>query len=199
MSVVRRSGEPPAPPRRGRSEGWAPYLDRGEKLIWEGSPAGGLKIRPSDLTASFFGLFFLGFSIFWVYMASSITRDAPGSGGFGLIFPLFGLPFVAVGAYLVFGRFLWKAFVRTKTRYALTDTRAIIATNAFGRKLKSFPILADTRLDYEPGPEATIWFAEELRRGNKGRRYTVRKGFEYISDADEVYRLMRRIQQGKPV
>lgn len=199
MSVIRRNGEPARPPVRAHDQGWAPYLDRGEKLIWEGNPAAGLRFRASDIVQSVFGLFFLGFSLFWVYMASSITRDAPGPAGFGLIFPLFGLPFVAVGAYLVFGRFFWRSYVRGRTRYALTDKRAIIATNAFGRKLKSYPITADTRLEFEPGPEATIWFAEEMRRGNKGRRYTVKKGFEYIHDGDEVYRLMRRVQQGEAV
>ena len=42
--------------------------------------------------------------------------------------------------------------------------------------------------------EATIWFAEEERRTNKGRRYTVKHGFEYIPDGDKVYRLIRDVQ-----
>lgn len=197
MSVVRRSGSPPPPPVRERSEGWGPYLDRGEKLVWEGAPAGGIRIRPSDLFQSLFGLFFLGFSVFWVYMAATMGGGAPGP--FGVIFPLFGLPFVAVGIYLVAGRFFWKAYVRGRTRYALTDKRAIVATNAFKRTLKSYPINAGTKIEIEPGPETTIWFAEEERRGQKGRRYTVKKGFEYIADGEEVYRMMRRMQQGEPV
>ena len=196
MSLVRRRSDPPDPPRRDRPEGWAPYLDRGEKLLWEGAPAGGLKFKISDIFQSFFGLFFLGFSIFWIVMASSMSSNF--DRGPGALFPLFGLPFVAVGAYLVFGRFFWKAWVRSKTRYALTDKRAIIATNTFSRKLQSYPIGPGTRIDYEPGEQATLWFAEEERRGNKGRRYTVKHGFEYISGGDEVYRLMRRVQEGEP-
>ena len=197
MSVVRRRDGPPDPPRRETSEGWGPYLDRGERILWEGAPVRGIRVRGADIGKSLFGLFFFSFAVFWVYMASSMSRGGPGPAGFGLIFPLFGLPFVAVGAYLLFGQYFWKAYVRSRTRYALTDKRAIVATNALGRKLKSYPIGEGTRLEYEPGQEATIWFAEEERRGQKGRRYTVKHGFEYVEDGDELYRLMRRVQQGE--
>lgn len=173
--------------------GWSPYLDRGEKLLWEGAPATGLRFRPSDIFLTLFGVFWLGFSLFWTFMAG--TMGAAAGGGFSL-FGLFGLPFVAVGIYLVGGRFFWDSYARSRTRYALTDRRAIIARSAAGRSLKSWPIDDETRLDYEPGPEATIWFAEEIKRGSKGRTYTEKKGFEYISDGDKVYRLMRDIQQG---
>ena len=177
------------------TSGWAPYLDEGERLVWEGQPATGLRFRPSDLLQSGFGLIFFCFSVFWVSMAASSGGDGDG-GVFRLIFPLFGLPFVAVGAYLLFGRFFWSAHVRRKTRYALTNKRAIVATSALGRSLKSWPITAETRLEFEPGDQATIWFHEEERRGSKGRRYTVKKGFEYVSGGDELYRLMRSVQQG---
>ncbi|MEM9061070.1 MAG: aspartate carbamoyltransferase catalytic subunit [Pseudomonadota bacterium] len=175
------------------TSGWAPYLDPGERILWEGQPAKGLRFRTSDLLLSGFGVIFLSFSLFWVFMASFAVGD--GGGFLGLIFPLFGLPFVAVGVYLVFGRFIWDAYVRSRTRYALTDKRAIVATSAFGRSLKSWPITGETRLEFEPGDEATIWFHEEERRGNKGRRYTVKKGFEYVASGDELYRLMRSVQQ----
>ena len=192
------------PTADGAPEGWGAYLDRDEKLLWEGAPATGLRFRASDLGKSVFGLFFLGFSIFWVAGASSVTSGfhtsglAAGPEGVFQFFPLFGLPFVLVGAYMVFGQYLWNAYVRGKTRYALTDRRAIIAKSALGRSLKSWPINKRTRLELIPGDESTIWFAEEERRGNKGRRYTVKKGFEYITGGDQVYRLMREVQQGKP-
>ena len=198
MSVIRREGSPePKQP-----QGWGPYLDRGEKILWEGAPNQGLRARGSDIGKSVFGIFFFGFAVFWVYMASSLSRGAPSAAGldvFGMIFPLFGLPFVTVGAYMLFGQYFWKAHVRKHTRYALTDKRAIVAKSAWGRSLRSYEIGPSTQVEYKPGPESTIWFAEEERRGSKGRRYTVKKGFEYITDGDEVYRLIRRIQQGEAV
>jgi hypothetical protein len=171
-------------------------LDRGEKLLWEGAPRAGLRFRGSDIFLSLFGCFFFAFAVFWMYMASG-AMGAPG--GIGLVFPLFGLPFVAVGFYLMVGRFFWDSFVRSKTRYALTNKRAIVASSAWGRKLRSWPIHAGTRLEFEPGDEATIWFAEEVKRGSKGRTYTTKHGFEYVEGGDELYRLMRRVQQGESV
>jgi len=181
-------GRSTAPP-----EGWDAYLDRDETLLWEGAPVPGLRVRASDLAQSIFGLFFLGFAIFWMWGASGFgTGDV--SGPF-LLFPLFGLPFVLVGAYLSFGHFFWSAFLRSRTRYALTDRRAIVAKRSFTRSLKSYPIDAGTEIEYEPGQPATVWLAREARRGNKGRTYTVKRGFEYISDGARVYRTIRDIQQ----
>ncbi len=176
------------------SGGWDAYLDRGEKLLWEGAPLPGLRFKPSDIFISLFGAFFFGFAVFWISMASSMTS---GMGGFEILFPLFGLPFVAVGAYLMIGRFFWEAFVRTKTRYALTNKRGIVAKSAWGRSLKSWSITRNTEIEYLPGPAATLYFAKEEKRGSKGSRYTVKKGFEYIPDGDAVYRLMRQVQQGE--
>lgn len=199
MSVVRTRSAPPSPPRRQRPESWGTYLDSDEKLLWDGEPAAGIRVRGGDIAQSVFGLFFGGFAIFWVTMASSMMSGSSFGDdmGFFRFFPLFGVPFIIVGAYMVIGQYFWKAFVRSRTRYALTTKRAFIAKSAWGRSLKSFSISADTQLEYEPGQEATIWFAKEERRGSKGRRYTVKKGFEYIPDGDRVYRLMRQVQQGE--
>jgi len=191
MSVINPGSGSPVP---GQSGGWDTYLDRGEKLLWEGAPKPGLRFKPSDLILSVSGGFFFAFSVFWISMASTMPS---GMVGFDLLFPLFGVPFVAVGAYLMVGRFFWEAHVRSKTRYALTTKRGIIARSAWGRTLKSYPIDDDTRIEFLPGETATLYFAREEKRGSKGARYTVQHGFEYIADGDEVYRLMRRIQQGE--
>lgn len=190
MNAVRRSRSTPEP----TPQGWDHYLDRGERLLWEGAPAAGIRVRASDIPISLFGLFFFGFAVFWIYMASD-AASIPG--GFGYIFPLFGTPFLLVGAYLLFGRFFWNSYVRSRTRYALTDKRAMSASSAWGRKLKSWPINSNTRIEFEPGDLATIWFAEEIKRGSKGRTYTTKHGFEYIEGGDEVYRTMRKVQQGE--
>lgn len=174
-------------------ESWAHYLDPDETLLWQGAPGTGVRFGGADIAVGLFGCVFLAFALFWTFMAATL------GGGTGTpvdwAFPLFGLPFVAVGAFLVFGRPFWNAHVRRHTRYALTGRRAIVARSAWGRSLKSYPIDEDTQIDYRPGREATIWFAQEERRGNKGRRYTVKHGFEFIADGDEVYRLMRQIQR----
>lgn len=173
------------------AESWGHYLDLDETLLWQGAPGTGVRFGGADIAVGLFGCVFLAFALFWTFMVATLSSGTE-MGGF---FPLFGLLFVAVGAFLVFGRPFWNAHVRRHTRYALTDRRAIVARSAWGRSLKSYPIDEDTQIDYRPGREATIYFAQEERRGNKGRRYTVRHGFEFIPDGDEVYRVMRQIQQ----
>ncbi len=51
-----------------------------------------------------FSLLSGGFAIFWEYLALSTTSKTPGL--MAVVFPLWGLPFVAVGVYIIFGRFL---------------------------------------------------------------------------------------------
>lgn len=195
------AGTPPAG-AAGGDETWAHYLDADETLLWQGAPSGEVRYARKDLGVSLIGCLFLAVAIFWAVAAVIATAGTP------MVFlaPLFALPFMAVGVFLIGGRFYYYAWVRRHTRYALTERRAIIATSARGRSLKSYPINADTEIDYQPGPEVTIWFAEERRRGsyrtrrdrsihNRTYQYTVKYGFEYISDGDEVYRLMRQIQQ----
>ena len=114
-------------------------------------------------------------------------------------FWMFGLIHFSVGISVIVGAVYKSAYTRRRTWYTLTDRRAFIATELpiKGRTLKSYPIAPETVLIYAQGPLATIHFAEEERRGNKGRRYTVKIGFERIFEGDKVYRLMRDIQTGE--
>jgi len=50
--------------------------------------------------------------------------------GSSVPFLLFGLPFVAVGLYFVFGRFVYKANLKRRTVYGLTEGRALVATGS---------------------------------------------------------------------
>ena len=169
---------------------WRPFLATGEKIVWEGRPVPGFKVSKTSLLKSGFGVFFLLFSIFWVASAAGMGSGRGGSG----FFPLFGLPFVAVGAYLTFGHFYWEKWKRSHTTYALSDRRAFIATDLFGKSLDSYPIEPDTVLTFEPGFPPTVYFAEKHRRTKNGS-YTVPIGFERIDEGETVYRLLLTIQE----
>lgn len=171
-------------------EGWTPYLDPGERLIWTGQPSDRLRVRPTDFFMVPFSLFWGGFAIFWE--VSAIVMGAP------WFMVLFGLPFVAIGLYLIAGRFFWDTYVRRHTRYALTDKRAIVARSHWGRSLESYPIRPEAEIHYLPGPEASIFFDRTVRGAGRphgpGRR-TIRHGFEFIADGEHVYRLVRAVQK----
>ncbi|WP_421701695.1 aspartate carbamoyltransferase catalytic subunit [Aliiroseovarius sp.] len=169
--------------------GWEGILDEGETVLWQGRPDPRVVFRIEKAFQFIFGLFFAGFALFWMVMASQ-------AGG---VFWMFGLIHFSAGIAISFGAIFWDAYRRRHTWYTLTDRRAFIATDMplRGRKLQSYPIDGATPLEFSPGPLATITFASEVRRGNKGRRYSVPVGFERIADGDAVYRHLRKIQEAR--
>jgi hypothetical protein len=62
-----------------------------------------------------FSLVFFAFAVFWVIGATAT------GGPFGL----FGLPFLAIGLYNLFGRFIYKANRKRRTVYAVTTRRVL--------------------------------------------------------------------------
>ncbi|MGR3492221.1 MAG: aspartate carbamoyltransferase catalytic subunit, partial [Shimia sp.] len=85
---------------------------------------------------------------------------------------------------------------RRHTWYTLTTRRAFIATDKpiVGRKLSSYPLAPDTKIDFIDGPPDTIHFAEKTHRGDNGTTVTP-IGFERIDGGREVLRLMRGVQR----
>lgn len=183
-------------------ETWDDYLDPGERLLWTGAPVTGLRFTPGAIATSFGSLFLLAFAVFWTAGAgmgiwSGEWRNADGFLAlFFFAFPLFGLPFIAVGLYGVVGHYFTDARKRARTRYALTTRRALIAVDGRERLLRSWPIAPGTVIDFHPGPEASIRFATEVHVDSEGDKTHTRTGFELIPDGDTVMRLIRQIQTG---
>src|SRR3954463_10734812 len=96
----------------------AQHLDSGERLLWSGQPRSGIRLRPQDAYLIPFSLVWGGFAIFWEFMAVTQSSKAPRP--VGTVFPLFGLPFVLVGLYMIFGRFFFDARSRERTFYGVT-------------------------------------------------------------------------------
>lgn len=91
-----------------------PYITSGEHILWRGKPGEGNLITSQDIFLIPFSIFWCGFAIFWTVMASQAG-----------VFALFGIPFVCVGLYLVFGRFLWTSYIRKRTLYVITDRKIV--------------------------------------------------------------------------
>ena len=168
------------------SDGWEGILDPGEEILWQGRPDGGFHLRGRDIFTLLFGLFFAGFALVWMIAA------AAAGGGFWA----FGLIHFTVGLVVMGGPTLWSMILRRNTWYTLTDRRAIIATDAplAGRRLKSYPIVAQTQVEFIDARHDSIHFAETIKRGKNGT-YRVPIGFEYIEEGPRVLGLIRGIQQ----
>jgi len=103
------------------------YLLPGEQVVWEGQP----EVRAFMLRGSWymipFSLLWGGFAIFWELSALA--------GGAPPFFLVFGIPFVLIGLYMIFGRFYVAAREAENTTYAITDSRVLIHGGSFRTSL----------------------------------------------------------------
>lgn len=127
-------------------------LHEHEQLFWRGQPRRGIRLRPCDAFLIPFSLLWCGFAIFWEF--GVVSSGAP------WFFVLWGIPFVLVGLYFVFGRFLADAKAREKTYYGVTEERIIIISGLFSRRVKSLNLrtLSDISLTEKSDSSGTITF-----------------------------------------
>jgi hypothetical protein len=171
-------------------------LSSSEKLIWSGQPLTGIRFRKQDAGLIPFSLLWGGFAIFWEWSVFH-SSNAP------VFFRLWGIPFVLVGLYLIFGRFFVDAKQRAKTFYGLTNERIIIISGIFSRNIKSLSLktLSEINLDEKSDGSGTIAFgptylptARWASGGWPGANRCAPPSFELIERVKEVYELIRRAQ-----
>ena len=166
-------------------------LQPGETLEWTGRPHPWRVFTPSDVYLIPFNLLWGGFAIFWE--AGVLALDTP------LIFKLWGVPFVLVGLYFIFGRFLYSAWERRHTWYGVTNQRIIILTTTFGRRVRSFyfNMLPEIETRISASGRGTLLFGPPpsyrgfgwtFGGGQRGRA----PGFYDIPDARYVFDLISR-------
>lgn len=106
----------------------------GERILWDGHPDTRQWLAAQDWYLIPFSLMWGGFAIFWE--ASVLSSPSARS---SVIFPLWGIPFVLIGIYLIAGRFLVRHRIRKATSYAVTDRRVIEVTRSMfgGRRVNT--------------------------------------------------------------
>ncbi|HPN61265.1 MAG TPA: helix-turn-helix transcriptional regulator [Bacilli bacterium] len=95
---------------------FTPYLQSGESLHWTGKPQSRLNFV--TLPVTLFGLFFLGFALFWTIAAMQTALEMA----------FFGIPFIVVGFFLVFGKKTWMKRISGHVYYGVTNKRILILT-----------------------------------------------------------------------
>jgi hypothetical protein len=180
------------------SDPFAGRLLPGEKVVWSGQPATGVILTPWDVFLIPFSLFWCGFIVFWI--------AGVGLAGGGA-FALFGLPFLAVGAFIMGGRFWLDAWLRGGTRYALTNQRVLISRrsppfNEF--TAVSIDRLPDARLSESKGGRGTIRFGQSMSIFAAGGfsmwvpALDNTPRFTAITDARRVFDLVQRSVASRP-
>jgi hypothetical protein len=171
-------------------------LTGSENLLWSGQPRKGILFRSSDIFLIPFSLLWCGFAFFWEY--NVVTGGAP------FFFMLWGVPFVVVGLYIVFGRFFVEAKQREKTVYGLTSERIIIVSGLLSRKVKSLSIknLSESSLSEKHDHSGTINFGSvnplhSMFGGMSwpGMGQNISPSFDMIENAKSVHEMILRVQK----
>jgi hypothetical protein len=170
-------------------------LIKEEKLLWTGRPKAGIKFRSSDLLMIPFSLMWGGFAIFWESMVLS-NFNAP------FIMKLWGIPFVLIGLYMIFGRFFVDALQRKNTVYGITNNRVIVKSGIISKTVKSLNIhnMADITLKEKTDGSGTILLVptdsrQSMLGGSSWPGAKQAPTLEFIDDAKNVYNIL--IEQQK--
>jgi hypothetical protein len=112
-----------------------PDLLRDEKVVWAGQPDARFHFSSEDLFLVPASLLWGGLAILW---EAAVFGFWGGKGPVPWFFVLWGIPFVLVGQYLIWGRFVYKMYKNRRTFYALTNQRALILSTIRSRQLQAF-------------------------------------------------------------
>jgi hypothetical protein len=155
------------------------YLRADEQLLWSGTPDASVWFAPQDAFA-------IPFSIAWCAFAIAFESAAVTSGP--VIAKLWGIPFVAMGLYVVAGRFFYKASRKRRTTYAITTKRAmIVEPRGFADlPLRDQPVAIRRSRD---GRHASVTFPGTLMPWSTTRR---RRTYGYASTANTGMDLFSR-------
>ena len=113
-------------------------LQSGERIEWKGMPVPRF-FKLETLVTFLFAIPWTAFAIFWMCGAAGfqIPDFSKGFTPF-MLFPLFGLPFVAIGLGML-STPVWAYLQDRKTLYAITNKRVIIMTGGKSFEIRSLP------------------------------------------------------------
>jgi uncharacterized membrane protein len=127
--VVDDAADAPAPPGSADPADFETverHVSSGEQIEWVGKPDPTKRFARGDSFLIPFSIMWGGFALFWEAAAIS-------SGSAFAV--LWGVPFVLIGLYMIFGRFIYKSSRKRRTTYAVTDRR--VMTIVRGRRGES--------------------------------------------------------------
>ncbi len=173
----------------------------GERVYWAGMPNSRVIFHSDDWTAIPFTLVWTGFFVFWEANALGIWGSASRGGGSNLFMVLWGIPFLIIGNYMVWGRFLADAWLKRRTYYAVTNRRVLILQEGWSRKTNWMYLEAIPTIEGEGAKTGTLWFGKKYPviagRGQRTRsmsRFTV-GDLPVFADIDEVDGVQRLVQE----
>jgi hypothetical protein len=180
-------------------------MSTGESLLWSGQPQQKVIFHQQDWFAIPFSLIWGGFAIFWecgvtgFWGNSAHAHSAPG------FFVLWGIPFIVIGQYMIWGRFFYTAWKKARIYYGVTSKRVLVLNTGNNRRVTDayFPnidsVSLTTRRDGigtieftpEPGAQSPWSFNSRRRGANQIGIDLSRLAFFDIESARNVYQLIQ--------
>ena len=186
-------------------------LSSGEALLWAGKPNGRVIFHRSDLTMVPFSLLWGGFFIFWEAGVSGHGFMAGKHQDPSFFMMLWGVPFVIIGQYLIWGRFLYAAWKKTRILYALTNERLFVFVRPPQQKIISLYLRSVPGIEKELRADGigTLKFGDTPPiSAGRGKKTAAADGLylnsstpvfvdiDHAADvADQINRELRRISQ----
>lgn len=174
-----------------------PILRRDESLLWVGQPDPRVRFTRADAFLVPFSVLWGGFAIVWEAIAITSVRQP--------LFIIWGIPFVLVGLYFIFGRFIFKKRRKLATIYAVTNSRAIVYSGE--RSIADSPIVgAPTKVDRSrDGRHVSVSFGYQGLAGLLGMYQNTGMDFFGLGmgqtvtffDVDDVDGLMGALDQAR--
>lgn len=175
-----------------------PELISGESLVWAGRPNPSVILHSDDWYMIPFSLLWGGFAIFWEagvlgFLGHNSKGSPPSFMG------LWGIPFVVIGQYMIWGRFVYDGWLKRRTFYGLTNRRVIVLQESAKRKTCSMYLDAIPSVERDGSFTGTLWFGTKYpmitgsgqRTRNTSRFYLGNVPvFADIDDADSVYHMI---------
>jgi len=164
-----------------------PELNSGERLLWVGRPPSSFRFHAADIFYIPFMIFWLGFVLMAFF---GTTKDGDSSG------EIFLFPLLAIGLYMLIGRFFYESSKRKRTFYGLTTERVLIISGLIHKKTKSLNLrtLTDVTLEEKSGGRGTIQFGASASHSSffKGATWPGMEGFlppmfDMIENVRSVY------------
>jgi len=190
-----------------------PELASGESVLWAGQPNPGVIFHKDDIFAIPFSFLWGGFAIFWEAGVMGYWGSGPRAHSAPVFMMIWGIPFVLIGQYLIWGRFLYAAWLKKRTHYAVTDRRVLVVQEGWKRQmssafLDSLPAISREGRSNGPGTlrftdAASMFTYAGSNRSSRHRQWAgwnpVSVGpvpaFADIDEIDQVYRLVSDLRE----
>ena len=176
-------------------------LTSAEDIRWAGMPNPKVIFHSDDRLAIPFSLLWTGFFIYWEAGALGYW----GNGGRSGFMALWGIPFLVMGQYIVWGRFFVDAWLKRRTFYAVTNQRVLIVQEGWTRKVRFTYLESIPEIVREGMTIGTLWLGPRLPV-IAGRRQPTRDTSRFkvdghvpvladVNDVDSVYRLIMELRE----